>query len=55
MLTTEPGPDVSPYHYRQIVVLPPPAGLDWLRLSRPAVEMLKPSSAGSLQAGKVFP
>lgn len=55
MLTTEPGPDVSPYHNRQIVMLPPPAGLDWLRLSRPAVEMLKPSPGWSLEARKVFP
>ena len=23
MLTTEPGPDVAPYHDRQVVVLPP--------------------------------
>jgi len=55
MLTTEPGPDVSPYHDRQIVALPPPAGLDWLRLSRPGVELLKPSPSGSLKAMKVFP
>ena len=26
MLTTEPGPDVAPYHDRQVVVLRPP---DW--------------------------
>lgn len=55
MLTTEPGPDVSPYHDRQIVVRPPPAGLDWLKLIRPAVEMMKPSPGGSLEVVKVFP
>jgi putative SOS response-associated peptidase YedK len=26
MLTTEPGPDVAPYHGRQVVVLP---SADW--------------------------
>lgn len=55
MLTTEPGPDVSPYHDRQIVVLPPPAGLDWLTLKGPATEILTPSSAGSLHVVKIFP
>lgn len=55
MLTTEPGPDVSPYHDRQIVVLPRPAGLNWLELSRPAVEMLKSSPSGLLHVVKVFP
>ena len=55
MLTTEPGPDVSPYHDRQIVVLPPPVGLEWLRLSRPGVELLKPSEADSLHSTKAFP
>ena len=55
MLTTEPGPDVSPYHDRQIVVLPPAAGLDWLTLKSPATEILTPSSAGSLHVAKVFP
>lgn len=55
MLTTEPGPDVSSYHDRQIVVLPPSAGLDWLTLNSPAAEMLKPSHAGSLQVVQVFP
>ena len=55
MLTTEPGPDVSPYHDRQVVVLPPPAVLDWLMLKSPATEILTPSSAGSLHVVKVFP
>ena len=34
MLTTEPGPDVAPYHNRQMVVLPP---ADWARWLDPAV------------------
>jgi len=55
MLTTEPGPDVSPYHGRQVVVVPPLAGLDWLRFSRPAAEMLRPPHRGSLEPVKLFP
>lgn len=30
MLTTAPGPDVAPYHDRQIVTLAPAAGVGWL-------------------------
>jgi putative SOS response-associated peptidase YedK len=40
MLTTEPGPDMEPYHDRQIVVLRPEQGMEWLRLSRPEAEIL---------------
>ncbi|WP_449252674.1 SOS response-associated peptidase family protein [Brevundimonas naejangsanensis] len=32
MLTTEPGPDIAPYHDRQIVLLPQGEALDWLDL-----------------------
>ncbi|WP_395672787.1 SOS response-associated peptidase family protein [Phenylobacterium sp.] len=48
MLTTAPGPDVAPWHGRQVVVLPPDRGLDWLDLSRPQSELLRPLPAGSL-------
>lgn len=48
MLTTEPGPDVAPYHDRQVVVLPPERWADWLWLTRPETELLKPLPAGSL-------
>jgi putative SOS response-associated peptidase YedK len=47
MLTTAPGPDMKPYHDRQIVVLPPDKGMDWLALS-PKAAPLKPLPAGSL-------
>src|SRR6185437_9572554 len=36
MLTTDPGPDVAPYHNRQIVILPPSLWSAWLYLTRPA-------------------
>ena len=35
MLTTAPGPDVAPYHNRQIVVLRPEDRSAWIDLSRP--------------------
>ena len=50
MLTTEPGPDVAPYHDRQVVVLPPDDWAAWLYLSRPDGELLRPLPAGSLDA-----
>ena len=49
MLTAPPGPDVAPYHNRQIVVLPPAEGLRWLDPTVPAREVLKPLPAGSLE------
>jgi putative SOS response-associated peptidase YedK len=48
MLTTEPGPDVKPYHDRQIVTLAPSAGLDWLTLARPETELLRALPKGAL-------
>jgi putative SOS response-associated peptidase YedK len=48
MLTTQPGPDVKPYHDRQVVVLPPRRGLAWLDLTQPERELLRPLPAGSL-------
>jgi putative SOS response-associated peptidase YedK len=47
MLTTEPGPDVAPYHNRQVVVLARKDWPAWLYLTKPEAELLKPSPAGS--------
>jgi len=55
MLTTEPGPDIAPYHDRQIVLLPRGAGVHWLNLSAAEDLILRPSPAGTLRAEKVFP
>lgn len=55
MLTVEPGPDIAPYHDRQIVVLDQARGIGWLDLGRPQDELLRPSAAGSLNAEKAFP
>lgn len=55
MLTAEPGPDIAPYHDRQIVLLPKGHARDWLDLIRPHSEILRPVPAGSLTVEKVFP
>jgi putative SOS response-associated peptidase YedK len=53
MLTTEPGPDVAPYHQRQVAVLPSADWRAWLDYSAPAAELLKPLAGGSLQVEQV--
>jgi len=55
LLTTEPGPDIAPYHDRQIVLLRPEEGAAWLGLERPETELLRPLPPGSLSVEKVFP
>lgn len=55
MLTTEPGPDIAPYHDRQIVVLRPEEGAAWLHLQTPEAELLRALPAGALDVEKVFP
>lgn len=50
LLTTAPGPDIAPYHDRQIVTFAPQAGMDWLILSRPEADLLRPTAAGGLVA-----
>lgn len=55
MLTTEPGPDVEPYHNRQVVVLRPEDWASWLHLTKPERELLKPLPAGSLDVQTVRP
>jgi putative SOS response-associated peptidase YedK len=53
MLTTEPGPDVAPYHARQIVVLGRDDWKKWLDPAVPARDVLRPLPAGSLDASQV--
>jgi putative SOS response-associated peptidase YedK len=50
MLTTQPGPDVAPYHDRQVVVLRPTDWGAWLDLTRPEAKLLRPLPTGSLAA-----
>ena len=49
MLMTAPGPNVAPYHDRQIVVHPPPDWPAWIALTWPETDLLQPLPAGSLQ------
>jgi putative SOS response-associated peptidase YedK len=46
LLTTRPGPDIAQYHDRQICVLHPEQGLDWL--SRGPKDLLAPQPKGAL-------
>lgn len=48
MLTTAPGPDVAPYHNRQVVVLQPEDWAAWIDLTKPQDELLRPLAAASL-------
>lgn len=53
MLTTSPGPDIAPYHDRQVCVLAPQDWAHWLFLSRPQDELLRPLPAGTLDVETV--
>jgi putative SOS response-associated peptidase YedK len=48
MLTTAPGPDVAPFHDRQVAVLAPREWGNWLYLDRPEAELLRPLPEGTL-------
>jgi len=49
MLTMEPGPDLQPYHDRQICLLTPQSWMDWLHLTRDTKQLFKPLPAGTLE------
>jgi putative SOS response-associated peptidase YedK len=53
MLTTSPGPDVAPYHNRQVVVLRPEDWAAWFHLTRTEAELLRPLPEGSLDVATV--
>lgn len=53
MLTCEPGPDIAPYHSRQIVIMPRECWADWLAGVVPAAELIAPTPAGTLSAVRV--
>ena len=48
MLTCEPGPDIAPYHSRQVVVLGPAAWARWL-VGDPPEEVLRPAASGRIK------
>ena len=49
MLTTEPGPDVAPYHSRQVAVLAPADWAAWLDHKVAAPDVIGPLPAGTLE------
>ena len=53
MLTMEPGPDIAPYHDRQIVILQRDAWANWLDPSVSAKSLIKPLPAGSLSLEQI--
>ncbi|MBN9567759.1 MAG: SOS response-associated peptidase [Alphaproteobacteria bacterium] len=53
MLTMEPGPDIAPYHDRQIVIVDRDAWADWLDPSISAKSLIKPLAPGTLQVKQV--
>lgn len=53
MLTTEPGPDVKPYHNRGVAVLDRSQWASWLNPATLAQDFLRPSPAGTLHATQV--
>lgn len=53
MLTCPPGPDIEPYHNRQVVVLPPADCARWLDPEVPSAELCRPLPAGSLTVEQV--
>jgi len=53
MLTTEPGPDIAPYHDRQVVVLDRTDWGRWLDGSAPSAELCRPAPPGTLLPARV--
>ena len=53
MLTTTPGPDVAPYHSRQIIVLPREDWSRWLDPVTPASDVLRPLPEGKLEVQQI--
>lgn len=53
MLTCPPGPDIAPYHTRQVVVLGRDSWARWLDPAVPSAEMCQPLPAGSLTVTQV--
>jgi putative SOS response-associated peptidase YedK len=53
MLTMPPGPDIAPYHDRQIAVLDRSHWADWLDPAVPAAGIIRTLPAGSLDVAQV--
>lgn len=53
LLTTRPGPDMAPYHTRQVVVLEPVEAGRWLDLDDDPTDLFGPRPAGGLLAERL--
>lgn len=53
MVTMEPGPDISPYHDRQIVILERSAWADWLDPAISAKSPINPFRPARWRVGQV--
>ena len=53
ILTTEPGPDVTPIHNRQVVIPERANWTAWLDLACPEAELLRPLPQGALTVAQV--
>ncbi|MES2339635.1 MAG: SOS response-associated peptidase [Pseudomonadota bacterium] len=53
MLTCPPGPDIAPYHDRQVVVLGRDAWAAWLDPAVPSADLCRPAPSGSLTVERV--
>jgi putative SOS response-associated peptidase YedK len=54
MLTMDAGPDVAPYHHRQIIPLPRDSWVNWLDPTVRASDVLRWLPAGSLPVTQVY-
>ena len=52
LLTCPPGPDIAPYHNRQVVLLSPADCARWLDPATAAEELIGPLPAGSLAVAR---
>jgi len=52
LLTCGPGPDIAPYHNRQVVLVSPEDCFAWLDLERAAEEFVKPLPEGTLEVAR---
>lgn len=55
MLTCAPGPDIAPYHNRQVIVLDRADWLHWIDAAVPARLLLRPSPAEALPSNACRP
>ena len=53
LLTVAPGPDVAPYHDRQVAVLDRADWAAWIDPAAPASELLRPLPAGSFEIRQI--